>query len=225
MRKPVFLFTCEHSRFAVPPSLRGEFSRLGKVLRSHRGWDEGAARIADYLGNEMRAPVIHGKYSRLVVDLNRTADHPNIFSEWTAALPDPARKKLIHRIHGIHWDKVRREVARRLRKGHQVVHVGVHSFVPVLHGQRRKTDIGLLFDPARTAEAEFCRRVKHSLKRELDLAVHFNLPYRGTGNGLVTELRKEFSKQYLGIELEINQRLLPKLSREISRALAQAFKN
>lgn len=112
-----------------------------------------------------------------------------------------------------------------MRGGRTMIHVGVHSFVPVLHGQRRKTEIGLLFDPARTAEAEFCWRVKRSLKKELDRAVHFNLPYRGTGNGLVTELRKEFSKQYLGIELEINQRLLPQYSREISRALAQAFKN
>lgn len=220
MLSPILLLTCEHSRREIPREFKSLFAGAGKVLASHRAWDEGAAPIADYLARALKAPVFHGKFSRLVVDLNRTPDHPKVFSEWTKGLLLPAREKIIHRIHRVHWDKVRGRVARYLHGGHTVIHLGVHSFVPVLNGHRRKTDIGLLFDSGRKVEREFCRGLKHSLETQLDFSVHFNLPYRGGGNGLTTALRAEFPRNYLGIELEINQRLLPKHSREISAALA-----
>ena len=37
----------------------------------------------------------------------------------------------------------------------QVLHVAVHSFTPVLHGERRNADVGLLYDPARPRERAF----------------------------------------------------------------------
>jgi predicted N-formylglutamate amidohydrolase len=110
-----------------------------------------------------------------------------------------------------------------LKSGEKVIHVGVHTFTPVLHGHRRKTEIGLLYDPSRVREEDFCLGLQKFLRLHSNLAVHRNLPYRGTGNGLVMALRKEFPlSKYLGLELEINQRLLGK-KREIAALIGTSL--
>ena len=40
------------------------------------------------------------------------------------------------------------------------------------------------------------------------MKVRFNYPYKGTSDGLTTTLRKKFGPRYVGIEIEINQKLL-----------------
>ena len=85
-----------------------------------------------------------------------------------------------------------------------------YSFTPVLAGQTRRADIGLLYDPGRRDEARFARAFR-SAARAIDpeLRVRFNYPYRGTTDGLTTTLRRELPPaRYLGIELEVNQALL-----------------
>src|SRR5690606_5417757 len=82
-----------------------------------------------------------------------------------------------------------------------VLHLSVHSFTPVLNEKTRRTEIGLLFDPGRQFESEFCRRWKRSIQAKCpDRAVHFNRPYRGTSDGLTVALRRRFPDlQYAGI--------------------------
>ena len=90
-----------------------------------------------------------------------------------------------------------------------MVHVGVHSFTPVLRGVRRKVQVGLLFDPAREREVEFCRLWREELaERRPRWTIGFNAPYRGTDDGLTTTLRGTLgASRYLGIELEVSQTL------------------
>jgi predicted N-formylglutamate amidohydrolase len=90
------------------------------------------------------------------------------------------------------------------------LHLGVHSFVPQIHGRVRRADVGLLYDPSRSRERRFCDRWKSSL-REIapKLRVRRNYPYLGKSDGFTTYLRRAIgSPQYLGIELEVNQRVL-----------------
>ncbi|MGE3261325.1 MAG: N-formylglutamate amidohydrolase [Bacteriovoracia bacterium] len=200
-----YLFTCEHSSADIPAAYRVLFRGEEKILRTHRGWDEGAKELAEGLAKALRTKVILGKNSRLLVDLNRTSDNRGVFSDWTRPLPEKEKRELIEKYHEAHWNKVRQAI----RKLDWVIHVGVHSFTPVLYGSVRKTDIGLLHDPKRKLETELCLGLQKKLRKETDFAVHRNLPYRGTGNGLVTALRKEFpADRYIGLELEINQRCL-----------------
>ncbi len=98
--------------------------------------------------------------------------------------------------------------------GGTVLHLAIHSFVPVLDGVEREVEIGLLFDPGRGAERAFCQRVRRGLRESLAggahrLRVRFNEPYRGVADGLPTWLRKHFPpSQYMGIELEVSQGLI-----------------
>lgn len=91
-----------------------------------------------------------------------------------------------------------------------MLQLSVHSFTPVLDGRRRNADVGLLYDPASGAEARFCRGWQARLAASArGWRVRRNYPYRGTADGLVVALRREFAGQpYLGIELELNQACL-----------------
>jgi predicted N-formylglutamate amidohydrolase len=89
-----------------------------------------------------------------------------------------------------------------------VLHVGVHSFTPVLNGVKRKPDVAVLYDPRRPSEVELASAWSLALSVALpSRVVRRNDPYRGSGDGLPTALRRELSAaSYVGIELEINQR-------------------
>jgi predicted N-formylglutamate amidohydrolase len=87
------------------------------------------------------------------------------------------------------------------------VHVAVHSFAPVLAGEVRRADIGLLYDPRRPLEAGVARTWKAALlASDPRRVVRSNYPYRGTSDGLTKAMRRNLGARYAGLELEINQR-------------------
>lgn len=201
--------TCEHASSAVPSALRLRFADAQDLLKSHRGYDAGALSVARLLAGALEAPLIIGRVSRLVVDLNRSLGHRRLFSELTKSLPPRQRDGLLDRW----YHSFRAEAFSRINPASQrrpVLHLSIHTFTPVLDGNVRNVDIGLLYDPARAAEARFARRWQKSLRvADPSLRVRMNQPYRGIADGHTTALRQQFADgSYLGIELEINQRLL-----------------
>jgi predicted N-formylglutamate amidohydrolase len=123
---------------------------------------------------------------------------------------------------------VENAVVKALRNGRSVLHLSVHSFTPRLRGVRRRTDIGLLYDPRRGPEAGFCALWKARLADAAPrLRIRNNQPYRGTGEALTTSLREKFpASRYLGIEIEINQRFPRGDKRrwcELRRLLVKSF--
>ena len=199
---PDLILTCEHGGNRVPARWRDVLRPAAQLLDTHRGYDAGALPLARRLARELEAPLFAATVTRLLVDLNRSADNDAVFSQWTSALSEPARAELLARWHAPHRDAVREAVAQRK----VVLHVAVHSFTPVLHGERRNADVGLLYDPARARELAFATRWRELLR---PLRVRMNYPYRGTSDGLSRWLRRAFpDRRYAGIELELNQALL-----------------
>jgi predicted N-formylglutamate amidohydrolase len=149
------------------------------------------------------------RVTRLLADPNRSRHHPRVFSEFTRVLPAVERDRILAQHWAPHRARVEAEVVRGLGAGRRVLHVAVHSFTPVLEGVARATDVGLLYDPARRAERRLCTRWQELLRSEApDLRVRRNHPYRGTADGLTTALRRRFGPRYLGIELEVSQKVL-----------------
>ena len=103
-------------------------------------------------------------------------------------------------------------LADEIARSGLVAHVAVHSFTPVLKGVVRETDIGLLYDPRRSIETDFCNLWKKNIgKLNGTLRVRMNYPFKGYNDGLTTGMRKNFNNnEYIGIELEINQKFLRK---------------
>lgn len=211
-RNVAVLVTCEHGGNAVPARYRGLFRGSERTLASHRGWDPGALVIAKDLRKGLRAPLIAATVSRLVVDLNRSADSPTLLSRWTAGLAEGERERLLRDHYRPYRERVERTVGRMAAGGRMVVHISVHTFTPVFRGERRTVDVGLLFDPSREREAAVCRALRdlfvgEPLDERARFNVRFNEPYKGTDDGLTTHLRARFpASRYAGIELEVNQR-------------------
>lgn len=207
MRPTVFIFTCEHASNKIPAAYAKHFAGRDRWLRSHRGWDPGAVLMARACARAFAVPLIEGKYSRLLVDLNRTENHAEIFSSVTERFSAKERERLLRGYHRKHWDKVYSLVGKEIQRGNKVVHIGFHSFTPVRNGVKRTTDIGLLFDPKRKSEALLADQWKRLLDRSTSFVTKKNYPYKGTGNGLISSLRGVYpDSRYAGIELEVNQR-------------------
>lgn len=151
-----YLVTCEHGGNAIPEALRDLFSGQEGVLASHRGHDPGALELARAMASALAAELVFSVTSRLVVDLNRSPGHPRLFSEFTRPLPAPERRRLVDEHHSPYRDRVASFVAEAVSRGERVVHLSSHSFVPVLDGIVRTSDIGLLYDPHRPEEARLC---------------------------------------------------------------------
>jgi predicted N-formylglutamate amidohydrolase len=194
------LLSCEHGGNDVPAEFRDVLAFSQRTLASHRGFDRGALAVAAALAQHFRAPLLSCTVTRLLVDHNRPPDHPDVVGRGVDA---PTRRRLLDTLHRPYWRRLERAVARC----DAVLHVAVHSFTPVRCGVRRDADIALLYDPMRAPERAFCARWLCSLARLRPWRLQRNYPYKGTDPGLTTYLRTRFpAEQYLGIELEMNQR-------------------
>ena len=201
-----FLVTCEHGGNDIPARWRGLFAGAESILASHRGWDPGALGVARLLAGQLAAPTVLSETSRLLVDLNRSKHHPRAFSEWTRSLPIAEREALLAAHYEPHRSAVESLVRAVVASGRRAVHLGVHSFTPVLGGVERRADFALLYDPGHPAERRFCAAWAERVAAD-GWRVRRNYPYRGTSDGLVTALRRRFEEDcYLGIELEFNHR-------------------
>jgi predicted N-formylglutamate amidohydrolase len=205
-----FLVTCEHGGNRIPAPLRPLFRDHRALLATHRGFDPGALVMAKALAAAFAAPLVTATISRLVVDLNRSIGHPRLFSEATREASAAVRASIIAQHYLPYRTEVERCVAQAVARGRRVIHVSSHSFTPVLDGEVRNADIGLLYDPARRIEAETCARWKTALAARVPtLRVRRNYPYAGKGDGLTAWLRRRFPPTaYVGIELEVNQRIV-----------------
>jgi predicted N-formylglutamate amidohydrolase len=192
---------------AVPEWHRDRFRDSEEVLTSHRGWDPGALNLAQAFAMKTRTPLAHGEVTRLLIDLNRSPDNPARFSEFAAGLTDEQRQKLHDRYFTSYLDILTERIGSGLKISPPVVHLSIHTFVREHEGSRRSTDIGILFDPARPAEAAFATRWLTNLRAAApDLRFDANAPYAGTDDGITVLFRQRYpDPDYLGIELEVCQ--------------------
>ncbi len=214
-----FIVSCEHASNAIPEALQG----LGlppEALAEHHSWDAGASEIATYLAEYLEAPLFLGQWSRLVADLNRPEDIPQVVPEVAFGLAVPGNTKIdaaerrsrLERYHRPYWGAVMGEIQRRLdATERRVLHVSMHSFTPEYEGVVRSVSIGVMFDPDYPLENELGDRIVHRI-RERGLVSEVNEPYDGRAAALTTSCRNRFdATRYAGIEIEMNQKHLGEL--------------
>lgn len=202
------VLSCEHASWQLPPDV--DLGVDQDTRQSQSGWDHGAFEIAEHISEVLGLPVHAGAFTRMFVDLNRPADHPDVIpaNSYGALVPGNARLSASERaariatFHAPYWDAVRRDVAARLRDRDGVLHFSSHSFDPSLDPRERTFDVGVLYDPSHAFEAALAERLMFQL-RAAGLDVRANQPYSGLGPAICTTLRGEFAGQpYAGIELE-----------------------
>lgn len=207
------VLSCEHASWTIPPGV--ELGVSLDDLQSQAGWDHGAYEIAARLGEELGLPVHTGAFTRMFVDLNRAADHPDVIPAMSYGAPVPGnvalsteeRRARLATFHAPYWQAVRHDVEARLIDPGRCLHLSSHSFSPDLDPPARAFDVGVLYDPDVPFEAELAEALMFGL-RGAGLSVRANQPYAGVAPALVTALRKQLrSPSYAGIEIEASHAL------------------
>ncbi|MBH1957766.1 MAG: N-formylglutamate amidohydrolase [Burkholderiales bacterium] len=226
------IISCEHGGHEVPAAYAPLFAGHEALLPTHRGWDPGALELAQQMAQALGAPLFAATTTRLLIDLNRSIGHRQLHSEATRGLALSARRKIAALHYRPYRDAVESEVARRIAAGQRVLHIASHSFTPELHGVVRQADVAWLYDPRRAGEGALAARWLGALRqRRPELKLRRNYPYEGKGDGLTALLRKRHApEQYVGIELEVNQRFVIEggpawaaLRADITQSLAEAL--
>lgn len=207
---PEFVISCEHAGNDVPKDYQHLFEGADEILNSHRGWDPGSLELAQALAEETNSELFSYTFTRLFIELNRSIGHPKLFSEFTHSLSKPERQAIVEKYYRPHRDKVVEAIKQNSSRSCQTVHISVHTFTPVFDGKERNFEIGLLYDPRRTLEKNACQNWKWLLKKNIPgFRIRMNQPYKGASDGFTTFLRNIFEENlYLGIELEVNQKLI-----------------
>ena len=201
-----WVISCEHGGNEIPAAYAPAFAGAEELLSTHRGWDPGALNLFKLL-QPLADFSLSSTTSRLLVELNRSLHHPALFSQHSQQLSNPVKEQVLEQYYFPYRQQVEEAVAGFIGQGSMVIHLSIHSFTPVLNGEIRNADVGLLYDPGRESEKSFCSQWKEALKKELpDKRVRFNYPYKGTADGFTTYLRKKYPQAYAGIEFELNQK-------------------
>lgn len=224
-----FVVTVEHASNEIPDAYGG-LGLTPEDLASHVAWDPGARELGRRLARDLGAALFEGRWSRLVIDLNRSRRHPRWIPKRSFGLEVPGNRGLdaaeIVRRDTLHYEPFRSaalDAARAAVERGGCVHLSVHSFAPEVAGRRREADLGVLYDPRRGRESALAAAIQRGA-RELGARVRRNYPYRGVSDGHATALRKLFPDPlYAGLEIELNQGSaldVDALSRTIGDALA-----
>jgi predicted N-formylglutamate amidohydrolase len=207
---PIVL-TCEHASRALPRGMRPSGAAERAVLGSHWGWDIGAWNLTRGIARRLGAGAVGGRWSRLVVDLNRPLGDPTLVRpaaegvtlSWNARLGPAEIERRMLSWHVPYHAAVDRMVIRRLARGVRPLLFAVHTFTPIYEGRVRDFDAGVLFDRSRPAAIALARGL-----RRAGLRVRYNRPYSGLA-GMMYSIHRHASHHGLPcLELEINQGLL-----------------
>jgi len=203
------LITCEHASRALPPGIDTGGREAQAILRTHWGWDIGIWDVARIVSRRLDATAVGGRYSRLVVDLNRDPNDPTLFRREADGIALPFNARLspreagrrVMRIHAPYHAEIDRQVARRTAKGVRPFLLSFHSFTPDLNPRLRRFDAGVLYSD----HARLGGRLGRELARQ-GFSVRYNRPYSGR-EGLIYAVARHGSNHRVPyLELEINQR-------------------
>lgn len=200
------ILTCEHGGNEIPLKYASYFDDHEDILKTHRGFDLGALEFFNHL-KPLADFASFSKTSRLLIELNRSLHHKNLFSEFTKVLPLSAKKELIEQYYLPYRNSIENEIEKYIYKNELVIHISIHSFTPILNNIQRNCDIGLLFDSRIPLEKKVSTFIKEAiLTKTDDFKIRYNYPYLGKMDGFTTYLRKQFPRNYVGIEIEVNQK-------------------
>jgi predicted N-formylglutamate amidohydrolase len=175
------LLICDHASRRFPAVL-GTMGLDPVALRCHLALDIGAGLLTERLASNLSATAVLCQYSRLVVDCNRQLMDSSAFLEFGDGIVVPGNRNLHPdekqgRADAIYWpyhDAVELQVERLGATGRPPIFIAVHSFTPVLNGESRAWEMGVLWDTDRVTAEIFL----HDL-REAGYHVGDNEPYSG----------------------------------------------
>ncbi len=218
--------SCEHGGNEIPKDFQKYFVNQRAILQSHRGYDPGTLDLFEDV-KALSGFSESNTFSRLLIECNRSLHHPKLFSEFTKSISETEKEKLISTLYLPYRNSIENHIRTFILEEKTVLHISIHSFTPILNGEERNNDIGLLYDSKKPFEKTLCELWKAFIIEESPLIkVRFNYPYLGSADGFTTYLRKQFPENYIGIELEVNQKWVKNdgLNKTIKSTIVKSIK-
>lgn len=178
--KPILLI-CDHASCRFPKSL-GDMGLDPFARRCHLAIDIGAGDLTESLSESLGVTAVLQNYSRLIVDCNRQLMDPGAFLEYGDGILVPGNRNLHPadkelRADALYWPYHRaidEQIERLSNAGPAPAFVSIHSFTPVLNGESRAFQVGILWD-----KDESLRHIFLEGFREAGYYVGDNEPYSG----------------------------------------------
>ena len=157
--KPLLL-VCDHASRQFPAAV-GDLGIDPIAQRCHLAWDIGAGALTERLAESLGATAVLASYSRLVVDCNRNLMDPSAFLEFgdgvviqgNCGLSQRDKDRRAEEIYWPYHYAIGQELRRLSAHEFLPAFFAIHSFTPVLNGESREWEIGILWDADRpTAE-------------------------------------------------------------------------
>ncbi len=200
------IFSCEHGGNQIPEKYKPHFENMGHVLTTYKSYDIGAMNLYKDLLEEMGDHGNHFQYCRMLVDVDKDIDNPELFSQVISKLPTRDKNKILKELYFPWREELEKQIAA-LAKSNHVLHCSVHTFPAVVNDEKREVDVAVLYEPERKLEALFAEKFIDFLQEgNPKLRIEANYPIPGGNQGFVHYLKQQkFSKKYIGIQLEVSQ--------------------
>jgi predicted N-formylglutamate amidohydrolase len=190
----------DHAAKDVPSGL--DLGLPANAFEEHVAWDIGVAAVAELVVKKPNFAAFLGKYSRLVVDLNRYADEEAVIALQSDGYDIPgnrltpaARDERLARYYQPYHDRL----TQVLRDHQPALILSLHSFTPQLKSAdvERPWEISVLYN-----EQERPSRLAISYLETLGLHVGDQLPYSGKLLNATMNRHAEANEiPYVGIEM------------------------
>jgi predicted N-formylglutamate amidohydrolase len=175
------LLVCDHASRRFPRSL-GDMGLDPVARRCHLALDIGAGALTEKVARELGVTAVLCQYSRLIVDCNRQLMDPGAFLEFGDGVVIHGNRNLHaddrrRRAEAIYWpyhNEIDAQIKRLRFSAAAPIMVSIHSFTPVLNGESRSWEMGVLWDTDQVTAEIFIRDL-----RLAGYIVGDNEPYSG----------------------------------------------
>ena len=147
------LLVCDHASCRIPKSL-GDMGLDPFARRCHLAVDIGAGPLTEKLAASLGATAVLAQYSRLVMDCNRQLMDPSAYLQFGDGILVPGNRNLhqaqkdlrAKALYEPYHEAVDKQVQRLCSIGPAPSFIAVHSFTPVMNGEARPWEMGVLWD-------------------------------------------------------------------------------
>ena len=203
-RSPVLLI-CDHASNWIPD----EYAELGvapQMLNAHVAWDEGAETVTRTWSRILEAKAVMGVVSRLVIDLNRQPERPDVIPAVSHGVNVPGNEGLTREERESRFERFYypyHDMVDQLVTDDVEVLMTVHTFSQDVDPVARDFEIGLLYDRYGAKMVELAKQFESAGCR-----TRLNEPYSGMSEVESTARRHGRQHGRVYFELEINSRLV-----------------
>ena len=141
------LIIADHASNFIPE----QYNNLGlseKLIQSHIAYDIGVRKLSIELSKKLKAHLVYGSHSRLLVDLNRGVKDPTLISTISHGVKIIQNYKLSSsdkkfRIEKI-YNNYHNTISKIIKKNKINVIISLHSFNPYYKNKKRNIKFGIL---------------------------------------------------------------------------------